>query len=63
MPNRKTDVNNNRGFSTDFIGQNYKYPEASYQQREAIVARHLAYQKRANVDIGQSSSCAQECSR
>ncbi|NOY42024.1 MAG: FAD-dependent oxidoreductase [Planctomycetes bacterium] len=45
MPNRKTDVNNNRGFSTDFIGQNYDYPEASYDDREKIVARHLSYQR------------------
>lgn len=45
MPNRKTDVNNNKGFSTDFIGQNYDYPEASYQERERIVARHLSYQR------------------
>jgi hypothetical protein len=33
MPNRKTDTNNRLGFSTDFIGQNYDYPEASYEQR------------------------------
>jgi len=26
MPNRKTDTNNQKGFSTDFIGQNYDYP-------------------------------------
>ncbi len=45
MPNRKTDTNNNRGFSTDFIGQNYDYPEASYQQREEIVRRHRSYQQ------------------
>ncbi len=30
MPNRKTDTNNRLGFSTDFIGQNYDYPEASW---------------------------------
>ena len=44
MPNRKTDVNNNQGFSTDFIGQNYDFPEASYADREKIVARHRQYQ-------------------
>jgi len=26
MPNGKTDINNNGGFSTDFIGANYEYP-------------------------------------
>lgn len=45
MPNRKTDTNNRLGFSTDFIGQNYDYPEASYEQREAIAARHRLYQQ------------------
>ncbi|MCG6158115.1 FAD-dependent oxidoreductase [Rubinisphaera margarita] len=45
MPNRKTDTNNRLGFSTDFIGQNYDYPEASYEEREAIVAKHLLYQQ------------------
>ncbi|ODS85640.1 MAG: xanthan lyase, partial [Cytophagaceae bacterium SCN 52-12] len=45
MPNRKTDTNNQKGFSTDFIGQNYHYPEASYEKREEIIEKHLAYQK------------------
>ena len=45
MPNRKTDINNRDGYSTDFIGQNYDYPEASYAEREKIVARHLLYQQ------------------
>jgi len=45
MPNRKTDTNNQKGFSTDFIGQNYDYPEASYEEREKIVKRHRQYQQ------------------
>jgi hypothetical protein len=45
MPNRKTDTNNNFGVSTDFIGQNYDYPEASYERRTEIVAQHLQYQQ------------------
>ena len=45
MPNRKTDTNNQKGFSTDFIGQNWDYPEASYEERQKIVARHLHYQQ------------------
>jgi len=45
MPNRKTDTNNNFGFSTDFIGQNYDYPDASYERRDEIVAKHLIYQQ------------------
>lgn len=45
MPNRKTDTNNRLGFSTDFIGQNYDYPEASYAEREKIIAQHRLYQQ------------------
>ena len=45
MPNRKTDTNNATGFSTDFIGQNYNYPEASYEEREKIVQAHREYQQ------------------
>ena len=45
MPNRKTDTNNNRGFSTDHIGANYDYPEADDATRAAIVADHESYQR------------------
>lgn len=45
MPNRKTDTNNKHGFSTDFIGQSYAYPEGTYEEREAIVEKHREYQK------------------
>lgn len=45
MPNRKTDTNNQKGFSTDFIGQNWDYPETTYEEREKILERHRSYQK------------------
>ncbi|MCA9259369.1 MAG: FAD-dependent oxidoreductase [Planctomycetales bacterium] len=45
MPNRKTDINNNRGASSDFIGRSYEYPEASYQRRAAIEQEHRIYQQ------------------
>jgi len=43
MPNQKTDINNNGGFSTDFIGANYDYPEADYATRERICKEHEHY--------------------
>ncbi len=43
MPNGKTDINNNGGFSTDFIGANYDYPEANFRQREWIAKEHENY--------------------
>ena len=45
MPNRKTDTNNQKGFSTDFIGQNHDYPEASYEERKEIIEHHRTYQQ------------------
>lgn len=45
MPNRKTDTNNSSGFSTDFIGQNYEWPQGSYSERKEIRAQHLNYQQ------------------
>ncbi|MFT6832726.1 MAG: hypothetical protein ACJAZN_002904, partial [Planctomycetota bacterium] len=44
-PNRKTDTNNHGPFSTDNIGFNYDYPEASYDDRRAIIKEHEVYQK------------------
>lgn len=44
MPNRKTDTNNKFGFSTDYIGKNYDYPEASYAERGKIIEDHRKYQ-------------------
>jgi hypothetical protein len=45
MPNGKTDTNNNCAVSTDFIGANYKYADASYAEREKIIKDHESYQK------------------
>ncbi|MBR5415614.1 MAG: FAD-dependent oxidoreductase [Thermoguttaceae bacterium] len=45
VPNRKTDTNNHGSVSTDDIGANYEYPEASYERREEIIARHVRWQK------------------
>jgi hypothetical protein len=43
MPNRKTDINNYGGFSTDFIGRNWDYPTASYKRRAEIWKEHEEY--------------------
>lgn len=45
MPNRKTDANNNGAVSTDWIGANYEWPEASYQRRAELRAAHLRWQQ------------------
>ncbi len=45
LPNRKTDTNNHGPFSTDNIGMNYDYPEASYERRKEILEEHETYQK------------------
>jgi hypothetical protein len=43
MPNDKTDINNRGGFSTDMINMSHAYPEAGYEEREAIVNAHKDY--------------------
>ncbi|MEI8290712.1 MAG: FAD-dependent oxidoreductase [Verrucomicrobiota bacterium] len=43
MPNQKTDINNQGGFSTDFIGANYDYPDADYATRARIWKAHEEY--------------------
>ena len=43
MPGRKTDVNNRGGFSTDAIGMNHNYPEATYMERQRIIQEHKDY--------------------
>jgi hypothetical protein len=45
IPNHKTDTNNHGPFSTDCIGANYDYPEATYERRREILAEHQRYQK------------------
>lgn len=44
-PNNKTDTNNHGAFSTDNIGMNYDYPEASYERRAEILQEHIDYQQ------------------
>jgi len=43
MPNGKTDVNNNGGFSTDFIGGNAGYADGTYAERARIWQAHEDY--------------------
>ncbi len=45
IPNKKRDVNNVGPFSSDNIGMNYDYPEASYQERKVILQEHIDYHK------------------
>lgn len=45
MPNGKTDTNNKGPLSYDFIGNNYDWPEASYEERKKMYQEHKAYQQ------------------
>ena len=45
IPNGKTDTNNHGPFSTDNIGRNWDYPEASYARRKEIEREHVQYQQ------------------
>lgn len=41
--NNKWDFNNKGAFSTDYIGGNYNYPDASYAERQEIWNEHYKY--------------------
>lgn len=43
MPNLKTDSNNAGTFSTDYIAGSYGWPEASYAERDQMLAEHRGY--------------------
>lgn len=43
MPNDKTDINNRGAFSSDMIGMNHEYPEASWERRKEIIEAHKSY--------------------
>ncbi|WP_420141306.1 FAD-dependent oxidoreductase [Sphingomonas sp.] len=45
IPNGKTDTNNFGAFSFDNIGANYRYPDASDEERAAILKEHVLYQQ------------------
>ena len=60
VPNRKTDTNNHGPFSTDFIGMNYDYPEASYARRREIIREHELYQKGLMYFLATDSSVPAE---
>ncbi|MBL8829478.1 MAG: FAD-dependent oxidoreductase [Planctomycetaceae bacterium] len=45
IANLKTDTNNHGPFSTDNIGFNYDYPEATYERRQEILREHTQYQQ------------------
>jgi len=45
IPNAKMDTDNFGPFSTNNIGMNYEYPNASYEKRKLIIKEHEQYQK------------------
>lgn len=45
MPNRKTDINNRNGFSTDMIGTNHAYPDGDYRSRGKYIDDLTSYTK------------------
>lgn len=45
IPNGKVDINNRGGFSSDYIGKNYGYPEGTYAERARIWQEHIDYQQ------------------
>ena len=63
MPNRKTDINNNGPFSTDYINPGWNYPESSYKRRIAIVKEHEDYIKGFLYYLGHDPSVPESLRR
>ncbi len=45
MPDRKTDTNNHRAVSTNWVGRNYAWAEGDYETRERLYEGHKRYQQ------------------
>lgn len=60
IPNNKRDVNNVGPFSSDNIGMNYDYPEASYEERKVILEEHISYHKGLLYFWGHDESVPEE---
>lgn len=43
LPNGKYDLNSKGGFSTDYIGGNWEYPDGDFETRQKIVVAHREY--------------------
>jgi hypothetical protein len=57
MPNGKTDTNNFGGFSSDHIGANHEWPEASFARRQEIFQDHLDYHQGFLWFVSYDKSC------
>ncbi|GAB3959715.1 FAD-dependent oxidoreductase [Spirosoma harenae] len=60
MPNKKTDINNRNGFSTDMIGMNHDYADGSYEKRAQIIRDHELYTKSLLYFFGHDSRVPEE---
>jgi len=45
LPNGKADLNNQGAVSTDYVGMNYDYPDASCDRRNELAQQHETYQR------------------
>jgi hypothetical protein len=45
MPNLKTDTNNRRFYSTDYVGGSHRWPEGTYDERGKLWQEHKDYQQ------------------
>ena len=57
----KVDKNNHGPISTDYIGQNYEWPDGDYATRERIFRRHVIYQQGLMWFLANDPSVPAEC--
>ena len=58
---KKVDKNNHGPISTDFIGRNYRWPEADYRTREKIFREHVVYQQGLMWFLANDPDVPEEC--
>jgi hypothetical protein len=63
MPNGKTDINNNGPFSTDYINENWNYPELGYRQRKKFEKEQADYIKGLLYYLGNDTGVTSELRR
>jgi hypothetical protein len=57
----KTDTNNHGPFSTDNIGYNYDYPEASYERRREIIRSTRPTSRAGSTSSPTTRACPRRC--
>ena len=63
IPNHKADFNNNGPFSTDYIGKDWTFPNASYAERAASGKTTSITRRDFSIFLGMTRRCQRNCEK